>query len=423
MPTLRTNASLSKTRKDGRASIVIRVSYNGRLDLYTGYNIKPNQWNTSRRRVKQGIKANGIYYNIINERLDEMEQFCITYINSALARKETPSVEELKRQFNYKYKQGREDKSDEFYYLFDKFIEEAASTKGWKKDMRDVFKRLKKKWQTYKPKMTFDLLSTEVMDGFKTELSKTMFNDALEKNLSYFRQFVNWARNKNYRIHPDFYSYRPKLPKAKKAVRYLTLEDLDTIYNVDLSHNKAMDRVRDIFIFQCYTALRYSDVAQLKRENIKINTNGEYIIDIVTEKDDDRISFRLPMRAVTIYKKYENILYEDDLAFPVISNQKYNEHLKKLGEVVNLEGEWIDYEYRLTEKIVVRIPKKDLTTHTARRTFVVTAMNEGVDLELISAITSHSVIASMKPYIKANRRGTDLVIDAIDRAGQNKTSH
>ena len=289
--------------------------------------------------------------------------------------------------------------------------------------MLDVFKRLKKKWQTYKPKMTFDLLSTEVMDGFKIELSKTMFNDAIEKNLSYFRQFVNWARNKNYRIHPDFHSYRPKLPKAKKAVRYLTLEDLDTIYNVDLSHNKAMDRVRDIFIFQCYTALRYSDVAQLKRENIKINTNGEYIIDIVTEKDDDRISFRLPMRAVTIYKKYENILYEDDLAFPVISNQKYNEHLKKLGEVVNLEGEWIDYEYRLTEKIVVRIPKKNLTTHTARRTFVVTAMNEGVDLELISAITSHSVIASMKPYIKANRRGTDLVIDAIDRAGQNKASH
>ena len=68
---------------------------------------------------------------------------------------------------------------------------------------------------------------------------------------------------------------------------------------------------------------------------------------------------------------------------------------------------------------MVKIPKRDLTTHTARRTFVVTAMNEGVDLELVSAITSHSVIASMKPYIKANRRGTDLVIDAIDRSVEN----
>ena len=142
----------------------------------------------------------------------------------------------------------------------------------------------------------------------------------------------------------------------------------------------------------------------------------------MTEKDDDRISFRLPLRAVAIYKKYENNLYEHDLAFPVISNQKYNEQLKKLGEIANLQGEWIDYEYRLNEKIIIHIPKKDLTTHTARRTFVVTAMNEGIDLELISAITSHSVLASMKPYVKANRRGTDLVIDAIDRASRNNIS-
>lgn len=74
-----------------------------------------------------------------------------------------------------------------------------------------------------------------------------------------------------------------------------------------------------------------------------------------------------------------------------------------MGEVADLKGEWVDYEYRLNEKIVIRIPKKDLTSHTARRTFVVSALNEGVSAELISAITSHSVIASMKPYIKQTK--------------------
>lgn len=420
MAKLRLNTQLSPTRKDGCASIIIRASYNGRRDLYTGYSIKPSQWNASRSRVKQGIKVDGVFYNIINDELNKMEDFCVAYVNGALARGETPNVEELKRQFNYKYKLGKEDKSDEFYYLFDKFITERKGSQGWGQDMIDVFNRLKEKWQSYKPKMTFDDLSVTTMDGFKTELAKTMYNDAIDKNLSYFKQFVTWARNKNYRIHPDYFSYKPKLPKAKKAVRYLTLEELNTIYALDLSANDALDKVRDIFIFQCYTALRYSDVSQLKRENIKKDENGNYIIDLLTEKDDDRITFRLPQRAISIYQKYEENVYEGDLAFPVISNQKYNEHLKTLGETAGLTGEWIDYEYRLNEKIVVKIPKKDLTTHTARRTFVVTAMNEGVDLELISAITSHSVIASMKPYIKANRRGTDLVIDAIDRAGEEK---
>ena len=143
-------------------------------------------------------------------------------------------------------------------------------------------------------------------------------------------------------------------------MRYLTLEELNTIYTLDLSHNEPLDKVRDIFVFQCYTALRYSDVAQLKRENIKVGEDGNYEIDILTEKDDDRISFRLPQRAVAIYKKYQEYVYDEDRAFPVISNQKYNEHLKELGEVADLKGEWIDYEYRLNEKIVIRIPKKDL---------------------------------------------------------------
>lgn len=416
MAKLRLHTSLSAVRKDGYASVVIRASYAGRVDLYTGFSVQPKQWNSSKERVKQGIKVDGVFYNVINEKLDEMEAFCIEYINGALARGESASVEALKSQFNYKYKRGKEDKSDEFYYQFDKFIAERKGSQGWGQDMEDVFNRLKEKWQSYKPQMTFDRLSVEVMEGFKVVLAKTMYNEAIEKNLSYFRQFVSWARNKNYRIHPEFFSYKPKLPKSKKAVRYLTLAELDTIYNVDLSSNEALDRVRDIFIFQCYTALRYSDVSQLKRENVRVDEDGNYIIDIVTEKDDDRITYRLPNRAVSIYKKYENCVYEGGLAFPVISNQKYNEHLKELGKVAELKGEWIDYEYRLNEKIVVKVPKSDLTTHTARRTFVVTALNEGVDLELISLITSHSTIATMKPYIKANKRGSDLVIDAINRA-------
>ena len=416
MPKLRLHTSLSNTRKDGYASIVIRASYSGRTDLYTGYSVQPKQWNTSKERVKQGIKVDGVFYNVINDKLDEMERFCIDYVNGTLARGEVVTVEELKKQFNYKYKLGKADKSDEFYYLFDKFIAERKGSQGWGQDMEDVFVRLKEKWQAYKPQMTFDHLSVEVMEGFKVSLSRTMYNEAIDKNLSYFRQFVTWARNKNYRIHPDFFSYKPKLPKAKKAVRYLTLDELDAVYNLDLSNNEALDRVRDIFIFQCYTALRYSDVSRLKRDNIKVDPKGNYIIDLVTEKDDDRVTYRLPNRAVAIYKKYQDYVYEGNVAFPTISNQKYNEHLKELGKAANLQGEWIDYEYRLNEKIVVKIPKSDLTTHTARRTFVVTAVNEGVDLELIALITSHSALATMKPYIKANRRGSDLVIDAINRA-------
>ena len=91
------------------------------------------------------------------------------------------------------------------------------------------------------------------------------------------------------------------------------------------------------------------------------------------------------------------------------------EHPKELGKEANLTGEWIDYEFRLQEKIEIHIPKHELSTHTARRTFIVTAINEGVSTDLIMLITSHSDYKAMKPYIKANLKGTSSVIAALDR--------
>lgn len=47
-------------------------------------------------------------------------------------------------------------------------------------------------------------------------------------------------------------------------------------------------RVRDVFCFQCFTSLRYSDVAKLKRSDI---VDG--VIKVVTKKTGDTISIEL----------------------------------------------------------------------------------------------------------------------------------
>lgn len=149
------------------------------------------------------------------------------------------------------------------------------------------------------------------------------------------------------------------------------------------------------FVFQCFTALRYSDIKRLKH---------------------DRIPFPLAKTATRIYKKYKDNLYDNGVVFPIISNQKYNDHLKKLGKLAELKGEWIDYQYKLDKVEEVKTPKTELTSHTARRTFVVTALNEGVELDLIAQITSHSDFDNMRPYIASTRKGKQKVIDALDSA-------
>ena len=170
------------------------------------------------------------------------------------------------------------------------------------------------------------------------------------------------------------------------------------------------------FVFQCFTALRYSDIKRLKHDNIREIGDGKYEIDILTKKDKDRIPFPLAKTATRIYKKYKDNLYDNGVVFPIISNQKYNDHLKKLGKLAELKGAWIDYQYKLDKVEEVKTPKTELTSHTARRTFVVTALNEGVELDLIAQITSHSDFDNMRPYIASTRKGKQKVIDALDSA-------
>ena len=87
-----------------------------------------------------------------------------------------------------------------------------------------------------------------------------------------------------------------------------------------------------------------------------------------------------------------------------------------MGKLAELKGEWIDYQYKLEKVEEVKTPKSDLTSHTARRTFVVTALNEGIELDLIAQITSHSDVEAMRPYIASTRKGKQKVIDALDNA-------
>lgn len=415
MPTkYRVQTGLYTPKNSTLTFVRMRVSAQGRIDLYTGITIQPKQWSEAKQRVKQGYVVNGYPYNVLNETLDKQEQFVRDYFALAATRSVKPSLQDLKSRFNLKFKIGEAAKAEEFFVAFEQFRQQQEKARAWKKDMVDVFARLQKSVEAFKPDMKFSDLSVKTMDAFMTHLSKTMYNDTILKNLSYFRQFIVWAQKRNYPIHEEYFTFEPRLQTAKKEVRFLTKEELDTIYGLDLGYDEQLERTRDFFVFQCYTALRYSDLKQLKHDNIHKRANGDYYIDLVTEKDEDRVSYKLSSRAVEIYKKYKDYLLDDDLVFPVLSNQKYNEHLKDLGKAAKLQGEWIDYEFRLGQKEIIRTKKEDLSTHTARRTFVSLAHAAGSTLDEIAMITSHSDVSKMKPYLKVLPGATDKVIDALD---------
>lgn len=383
--------------------------------MHTKLSSTEKQWDNKKQRFKQGCTVDGIQFNILNATIETYISFIDNYFNKVSLREALPSLQELKQQFNYTFKQSGKSQTEEFFFVFDKYIEKRAEERRWSNEYKEMFARVANSLKEFKGDIRFSDFTTETMNKYLQHLSKTMYNDKIIKVLSMLKEFLKYANQKNYPVCKEFFEYEPRLATGEKAVRYLTPEELKTIINLDLENGSSMDMTRDFFIFQCFTALRFSDLKQLKHSNIRDLGDGKYEIDILTKKDKDRIPFPLSRIATRIYTKYKDNLYDNDVVFPLISNQKYNEHLKELGKLAELKGEWIDYQYKLDKVREVKTPKSDLTSHTARRTFVVTALNEGVSLDLIAQITSHSDVEVMRPYIASTRTGKQKVVDALDK--------
>ena len=382
-----------------------------------------SQWNEQKECVKQGKRVGNILYTELNKRLKDEEQFIIDYFDSCMIKEVEPSMSELKKRFNDTFNSRDSRSGEEFYYYFDQFIETQSKSRAWNQSMIDKYKRIEKGLQANFPILKFSDLSVNMMQKILEGWSKGLdgqgtFNDHISATLSCFRSFVTWAKLKGCIVNEEFFAFRPKLRPAIIEPRFLTVNEVKQISDLDLSQSDSLDMVRDFFLFQCGTALRYSDLKKLKKSDIILHNDGRYHIKIVTQKNKKPVNFPISMDAQKIYLKYKDIPYPNNVAFPVISNQKYNEHLKTLGERAGLTGEWVDHQWRLDKEFEIRHSKKDLGTHVARRTFISTAINEGVLPELIALVTSHSDLKEMAPYIGLSPSGAIKVTNAIDKAYQ-----
>lgn len=179
---------------------------------------------------------------MLNDLLRTQEVFIETYFNESPLRSSGASLSDLKEKFNRRFKFPESRLSDEFFAMYDTYLDEKANEKGWKKETKKMYDRLRKKIHEFKSNIKFSDLSRATMDALKIHLSKTMYNDALSKNLQYFKSFVKWAEQKGMKVHEEFATYSPKLPKAKKVVRALSLDDLEVLYNMSFDKDDGQER-------------------------------------------------------------------------------------------------------------------------------------------------------------------------------------
>ena len=417
---------ISSSSSTSNYIVRIRVTYcGGRIDLRPGIRIESkDQWDN--HRVKRGCKVYGQSYNDLNRKLTRYEEWIDYYFLTCEENSLDPSLDELRIWFNTEV--SRKDESCEhyaiprlvsakktFFELYKDFIKEMKirhEDAQCKEDAIEPYLQLENRLLEFDWNLSLETLTRKKMIGFITFLAKRMYNDAINKRLTYLRCFINWVEENGYSVNQEYRKYNPSLKESVKDVRFLTVEEVDRLWNMELE-TSSMQVTRDMFLFQCYTGLRYSDLKNLTRQDFYIEEGNLYLRKI-TQKQKTKIDFKLPQRAKIIYEKYSMYLYENNAAFPVLSNSKYNKHLKELGHLAGIKGKWKDIQYRFDKPEVVYTDRADLESHCGRRTFICMAYNAGMSLEQIAEITGHKCIEDLKPYIKATHKLTNNVIDAID---------
>ena len=191
----------------------------------------------------------------------------------------------------------------------------------------------------------------------------------------------------------DTFKLRLKASENKEAIVFLTWPELMQLYNCQFSR-LSLEQCRDVFCFCCFTGLRFSDVKKLRRSDIQADS-----IKVVTQKTTNSLTIELNDYSRAILEKYATES-PSAYALPVISNAKYNEHLKEVGRIAELTESVKKVWYVGSERHESDSPKWQLlTTHVARRTFVVNALSLGISPSVIMKWTGHADYDSMKPYI------------------------
>jgi integrase len=200
------------------------------------------------------------------------------------------------------------------------------------------------------------------------------------KHLERLKKMVYWAAKNEWIPKNPFAAFSLKFKHT--PVEFLELAELQTIEN-QLFHDPLRRKVRDLFVFCCYTGLCYADVMALTPTNIVTGNDGFLWIKTVRLKTD--IAFDVPLldKAMDILESFKCRSNElpRDTVFPYITNQEVNRSLKIIAEVCS-------------------IPKK-LTFHLARHTFATTVtLANDVPIESISKMMGHTKLATTMIYAK-----------------------
>ncbi|MCL9768883.1 site-specific integrase [Flavobacterium sp. HXWNR69] len=382
--TVRAVLRTDKIRKNGTCPIYVVLQYNNVTQKFsTSEFIEEKYWDKDK---EQGIgKGFGNLNAVIKKKKQNLEDFI----------RESKSIgRPLSKTDISNFWNGKTETDNEI--LFSTFYESYCKRhfQTIRKSTQIHYTTLGKKIDDFKPNLMVSEIDYSFMVEFDNYLVET--KSGRYNMIKFLKTVLKEAVKLGVLKNESWKGLKNVSPNAREV--YLTPAEINKIEICDLSTKKHLELTRCMFLFSCYTGMRYSDVVALKKENYK---NG--VITLKQVKTGVDLKVPVNLEAKKIICKYWSKRKENENIFPRIENQTVNRYLKKIGEIAEL--------------------KKTLHFHVARHTFGTTLLNNNVNVFYISKMMGHKKLSQTYAYTGINVNKMKDIMGTVNFQPKNENNN
>ena len=340
---------LASAQKEGK--IDLRVLFDSKQKyVSTGIEVFPKQWDEKNGCIKLRPDA-----AVLNRALTEIKSFAVALLTE-MAQANNIDLSRLS--------EITKPKVNNITFL--QYIKRRIDQRNVSENTRERYRTFIRVFEDWEGIVTFSDITEAKIRAFDEWLHKRIVNGHLMEQSTiysyhkYLRLFIYDAVTDELVDKNPYQSRRIKIERGDGGqIACLTQDQLEKVE--ELNAVGFLDKTRDLFLFQCYTGLAFSDMQKFKLSNYTIQEDGTYLIKDKRTKTKTTYTFVLSDKAQAILEKHKGKI-------PKISNQKYNQHLKIIGQMIGVPP---------------------LHSHMGRSTFASMCLNQGMPIDILKHCLGH----------------------------------
>ncbi|MBT4706259.1 MAG: hypothetical protein HOA37_10305 [Flavobacteriales bacterium] len=384
----------------GKIVLKLRLTVNGRrYELYPAIAIELHQWNQKAQKIKGAPDS----YEL-NDALEEFKRKCIEVESTLRGELGEYSAKQLKDAVKRVWVDGDTVTSSgvpkRFWDFFDYCIEYKKQVGKDGKHTVGHYIRLKGLLKNFQSNLEWSDLTDQFYQRFCEYCEDDGHSLAyIGKHITYIKAVLNLAVDERIEAAIRVNTRNWKAYNTIKRVTTLSYDELQSLYDLDLSEEPSLDKARNLFYFACWYAFRPSDFTKLGGANIE---EDSIVIRARKTSRNSALKEDLILPLVTpINKLMDRIGGVPD----TVSAQYMNRLLPVLGERLGMIQPITINEQKLDGSITTFQVKRfeRLKCQSARKTFASNYEEFGLTKKVAMSITGHKTEEAFNHYVMTER--------------------